>query len=255
MKLVKQGAEELMGWALCAVLALVCWSGGSDEMVKLGFAGEGGRALMWPDRAGAAEARAQEMQISMGGRISIWRMEMGVLHLADGMLGPGAMHASSQVEAAGALVVADLAHDGARPGLGPSERPIELSYAGNPGAEGMTRCRGRRREPYIKTRGPLLHGWSVEQSIISSGSVILGDLGSSDFRLLGYWEVRLLRGKLKSRWDGPYTVVKAYDNGVVIILDQKTGYSFTVNGQRSSGNFRRQSSGAELMRWAIPAEA
>ncbi|MQM18277.1 hypothetical protein Taro_051265 [Colocasia esculenta] len=39
-------------------------------------------------------------------------------------------------------------------------------------------------------------------------------------------------GKLKSRWDGPYTVVKAYDNGAVIILDPKTGQSFTVNGQR-----------------------
>ncbi|MQM05242.1 hypothetical protein Taro_038050 [Colocasia esculenta] len=38
--------------------------------------------------------------------------------------------------------------------------------------------------------------------------------------------------KLKSRWDGPYTVVKACDNGAVIILDPKTGHSFTVNGQR-----------------------
>ncbi|MQL91708.1 hypothetical protein Taro_024320 [Colocasia esculenta] len=40
--------------------------------------------------------------------------------------------------------------------LGGVQRPSVLSYAGNPGAEGMTRCRGRRREPYIKTRGPLL---------------------------------------------------------------------------------------------------
>ncbi|MQL83077.1 hypothetical protein Taro_015560 [Colocasia esculenta] len=44
--------------------------------------------------------------------------------------------------------------------------------------------------------------------------------------------LRLFPGKLKSRWDGPYTVVKAYDNGAVIILDPKTGQSFTVNGQR-----------------------
>ncbi|MQM03560.1 hypothetical protein Taro_036345 [Colocasia esculenta] len=41
-----------------------------------------------------------------------------------------------------------------------------------------------------------------------------------------------LRGNLKSRWDGPYTVVKACDNGAIIILDQKIGYSFTVIGQR-----------------------
>ncbi|MQM05556.1 hypothetical protein Taro_038365 [Colocasia esculenta] len=38
-------------------------------------------------------------------------------------------------------------------------------------------------------------------------------------------------GKLKSRWDDPYIV----DNGVVIILDPKTGQSFTINGQRHPG--------------------
>ncbi|MQM19976.1 hypothetical protein Taro_052990 [Colocasia esculenta] len=40
-----------------------------------------------------------------------------------------------------------------------------------------------------------------------------------------------LRENLKSRWDDPYTVVKACDNGAVIILDPKTGHLFTVNGQ------------------------
>ncbi|MQM17342.1 hypothetical protein Taro_050311, partial [Colocasia esculenta] len=33
--------------------------------------------------------------------------------------------------------------------------------------------------------------------------------------------------KFTSRWDGPYTVVKACNNGAVIILDPKTGQSFT----------------------------
>ncbi|MQL97175.1 hypothetical protein Taro_029862 [Colocasia esculenta] len=47
-----------------------------------------------------------------------------------------------------------------------------------------------------------------------------------------YSRLRLFPGKLKSRWDGPYTVVKVCDNGVVIILDPKTGQSFTINGQR-----------------------
>ena len=44
--------------------------------------------------------------------------------------------------------------------------------------------------------------------------------------------LRLFPGKLKSRWDGPYMVVKVYDNGAVVILDPKTGQSSTVNGQR-----------------------
>ncbi|MQM18317.1 hypothetical protein Taro_051304 [Colocasia esculenta] len=42
-----------------------------------------------------------------------------------------------------------------------------------------------------------------------------------------------LCGKVRSRWDDPYTVVKVFDNGAIIILDPKTGQSFTVNGQRS----------------------
>ncbi|MQL99411.1 hypothetical protein Taro_032136 [Colocasia esculenta] len=40
--------------------------------------------------------------------------------------------------------------------------------------------------------------------------------------------------KLKSRWDGPYIVVRSYDNGAVIILDPKNRQSLTVNGRRSS---------------------
>ena len=44
--------------------------------------------------------------------------------------------------------------------------------------------------------------------------------------------LRLFPGKLKFLWDSPYTVLKACDNGAVVILDPKTGQSFTVNGQR-----------------------
>ncbi|MQM06372.1 hypothetical protein Taro_039196 [Colocasia esculenta] len=45
--------------------------------------------------------------------------------------------------------------------------------------------------------------------------------------------LRLFLGKVKSRLDGPYTVIKACDNGVVTIHDPKTGQSFTINGQRA----------------------
>ncbi|MQM03794.1 hypothetical protein Taro_036578 [Colocasia esculenta] len=51
-----------------------------------------------------------------------------------------------------------------------------------------------------------------------------------------------LRGNLMFRWDGPYTVVKVCDNGDVIILDKKIGYSFTVNGQRLKHFFESPSS-------------
>ena len=43
--------------------------------------------------------------------------------------------------------------------------------------------------------------------------------------------LKLFLGKLKSRWDGPFIVVKAFDHGVVKILDPKNGQTFTVNGQ------------------------
>lgn len=44
--------------------------------------------------------------------------------------------------------------------------------------------------------------------------------------------LRLFPGKLKSRWDGPFIVVKAFDHGAVKILDPNNGQTFTVNGQR-----------------------
>ncbi|MQL82621.1 hypothetical protein Taro_015091 [Colocasia esculenta] len=45
--------------------------------------------------------------------------------------------------------------------------------------------------------------------------------------------LRVFSRKLKSRWDGPYIVVKTCDNGAIMILDPKTGQSFTVKGQRN----------------------
>lgn len=39
-------------------------------------------------------------------------------------------------------------------------------------------------------------------------------------------------GKLRSRWDGPYLVVKVYPNGAVDCHDPKDNHVFKVNGQR-----------------------
>ncbi|CAA7394330.1 unnamed protein product [Spirodela intermedia] len=44
--------------------------------------------------------------------------------------------------------------------------------------------------------------------------------------------LKLFLGKLKSRWDGPYIINELFDFGVVLIMDPKTGKSFTVNSQR-----------------------
>ena len=42
----------------------------------------------------------------------------------------------------------------------------------------------------------------------------------------------LFPGKLRSKWDGTYEVLEAFDNGSVLILYPKTESSFKVNGHR-----------------------
>ena len=50
------------------------------------------------------------------------------------------------------------------------------------------------------------------------------------------WEynsrLKLFPGKLKSKWDGPMVVIESYDNGVVLIENEKNKTQFKVNGQR-----------------------
>ncbi|XP_062085624.1 uncharacterized protein LOC133791721 [Humulus lupulus] len=48
--------------------------------------------------------------------------------------------------------------------------------------------------------------------------------------LFNSW-LKLFLGKLKSRWSGPYTVVKVFPYGVVEVSNEKKG-TFKVNGQR-----------------------
>ena len=44
--------------------------------------------------------------------------------------------------------------------------------------------------------------------------------------------LKLFPRKLRSRWDGPYEVFEAFDNGSVLILDPKNKNSFKVNEYR-----------------------
>ena len=44
--------------------------------------------------------------------------------------------------------------------------------------------------------------------------------------------LRLFPGKLKSRWSGPFKLVKVYPYGAVDLLDERLGHEFKVNGQR-----------------------
>ncbi|KAJ9128977.1 hypothetical protein P3X46_034263 [Hevea brasiliensis] len=52
-----------------------------------------------------------------------------------------------------------------------------------------------------------------------------------DVVLLYNSRLRLFPGKLKSRWSGPYTVIKVYPYGAVEIGNETSG-TFKVNGQR-----------------------
>lgn len=44
--------------------------------------------------------------------------------------------------------------------------------------------------------------------------------------------LKLFPGKLKSRWSGPFKLIKVYPYGAVDLLDEKSGREFKVNGQR-----------------------
>jgi hypothetical protein len=44
--------------------------------------------------------------------------------------------------------------------------------------------------------------------------------------------LRLFPGKLKSRWSGPFKVVKVYPYGAIEVNDPDSDITFKVNGQR-----------------------
>ena len=44
--------------------------------------------------------------------------------------------------------------------------------------------------------------------------------------------LKLFLGKLKSRWFGPFKLIRVHPFGAMDLLDEKTGHEFKVNGQR-----------------------
>ncbi|KAH9792555.1 hypothetical protein KPL71_004168 [Citrus sinensis] len=50
--------------------------------------------------------------------------------------------------------------------------------------------------------------------------------------LLRNTRLRLFPGKLKSRWSGPFKLLRIYPHGAVDLLNEKTGQEFKVNGHR-----------------------
>ncbi|CAM8910787.1 unnamed protein product [Rhodiola kirilowii] len=39
-------------------------------------------------------------------------------------------------------------------------------------------------------------------------------------------------GKLRSRWTGPFTIIKVYSHGALELENPENGNQFTINGQR-----------------------
>ncbi|XP_042396548.1 uncharacterized protein LOC121986661 [Zingiber officinale] len=58
------------------------------------------------------------------------------------------------------------------------------------------------------------------------------DFQIGDKVLLYRSRLKLIKGKLRSRWEGPYCVTNVFFYGVVEIQDMSTGRVFKVNGQR-----------------------
>ncbi|KAL5580056.1 hypothetical protein UlMin_012498 [Ulmus minor] len=68
-------------------------------------------------------------------------------------------------------------------------------------------------------------GWHDKQ--IQNRELILGQKV-----LLFNSRLKLFPGKLKSRWSGPFKLIKVHPYGAVDLLDERTGREFKVNGQR-----------------------
>ena len=58
------------------------------------------------------------------------------------------------------------------------------------------------------------------------------DLVEGQLVLLFNSRLKLFPGKLKSRWSGPFKLIKIYPHEAVDLLNEKTGQTFKVNGHR-----------------------
>ena len=66
------------------------------------------------------------------------------------------------------------------------------------------------------------HDMMIQQRILEPGQQVL----------LFNSRLKFFPGKLKSRWSGPFQVIKVFPHGAVELMDEKTGRTFKVNGQR-----------------------
>ncbi|XP_070014678.1 uncharacterized protein [Nicotiana sylvestris] len=63
-------------------------------------------------------------------------------------------------------------------------------------------------------------------------NIVGRNLNPGDMVLLYNSRLSLFPGKLKSRWSGPFRVVKVFPLGAVEIASEKDSHTFRVNGQR-----------------------
>ncbi|XP_061369654.1 uncharacterized protein LOC133312470 [Gastrolobium bilobum] len=62
--------------------------------------------------------------------------------------------------------------------------------------------------------------------------LVIKELGAGDKVLLCRSRLKLFPGKSRSRWDGPYEILKELPNRAFIIVNEAIASTFRVNGQR-----------------------
>ncbi|XP_062080326.1 uncharacterized protein LOC133785082 [Humulus lupulus] len=73
-----------------------------------------------------------------------------------------------------------------------------------------------------KEKTKMWHDKHIQQKVFEEGQRVL----------LFNSRLKLFPGNLKSRWSGPFLVVKAYPHGAVDLCEEGSGREFKVNGQR-----------------------
>ena len=62
--------------------------------------------------------------------------------------------------------------------------------------------------------------------------ILWKELNVGDKVLLYQSRLKLFPGKLRSRWEGPYTISRIFSHGAIELYDPKSNELFKVNGHR-----------------------
>lgn len=62
--------------------------------------------------------------------------------------------------------------------------------------------------------------------------IVERDIKEGDQALLHMSKLKLMPGKLRSQWTGPFKIIKIFPHGAVELELERTGEKFKVNGQR-----------------------